>query len=248
MNRSAAMKTLLAVTSLIVLLAPSLWSGPKMTITDKEGRSLEAELLAVRDDSIRFKSLANSKEYTLPFSKLSAETIKAAKNRADEIPILYPELDISVVIGKKQKRLGNSSYMKSMDVKTTVKVKNTDNNAPCPPTKGHVLFFGQNQATPDVFTVLTTRNFEFSLNGGETKELPLQGFRTEFDSDNKGYNNVGGYKYVSYLLVLTDHKGHIIDHKTTSSKVSKNIENTPDALQRYLRLSADTKLNDDLDP
>lgn len=233
---------------ILLLVTSSAWSSPKITITNKDGKSLEGELLAVNDESIRFKVSGNDKEYTLPFSKLSEETVAEAKKLADELPTIYPELDLSVVIGKKQKRIGSSYYMKTMEVSTTVKIRNMDNNTPCPPAKGHILYFGQNQAKPDIFSVLMTRKFEFEIKKGDTTEIPLQEFRTEFDSDNKGYNNVGGYKYQSYLLMIMDEDGNIIDHKTNSNKVSKNIEADSEAFHKYLKLSPKTTMNKDLDP
>lgn len=47
-----------------------------LPITNREGRTLEAKIIAIGEDTVTFRSISNGREYTVPFGKLSAECVE----------------------------------------------------------------------------------------------------------------------------------------------------------------------------
>ena len=229
-------------------LTPFLSAGPIITIKSKEGKSLTAELLAVKEDSARLKMPSNNKEYTLAFTKLDDSSVELIKSKADALPIVYPPLDVDVVIGKRRKKVDGSYYMVTMDITSSLKIKNTSVSDDCPETKGRLIFFGEDQKTKGRYNVLATRDFKISPEAGKTTELVLAGFPTKYDSDNQGEGNVGGFKYEAYLFMLWDKNNNIVMHKSTSTIVNRAIDADAGVLNSYRKISEGKTLNKEMIP
>ncbi|MDP3849276.1 MAG: hypothetical protein Q8Q59_02150 [Luteolibacter sp.] len=221
-------------------------AGKVMAVRDTKGRALDIELLSVTGESIRFKRLDTSKEFSVAIDVFDEDSQEKIRKEADSLPALLPPLDVEVVIGKRRQKKA-SYYMEEQEISCTVKLKNLSHEIPLPNLTGRVLFVGRNQRTPDAYTILSVQDFPVELKPGESSASGLKSFITKYDSDNKGYGNVGGYQYSGYLLVLLNDKQEVVFNQTTDGGIRKVLTERPGLLEKMAAYPRDAYFNGKLE-
>ena len=139
-------------------------------------------------------------------------------NRSPPLPAPFPKVEAEVVVGKRRDK-GDSYYMVSQTISCEVKIKNPSHDLKLPAVTAKVLFIGQNQKSPDSFTVLSVQTFPVELAPGATVDKELKAFTTNYDSDNKGTGNIGGYQYSGHLLMFIDANQEVVFSQTTDGSI-----------------------------
>ena len=155
-----------------------------------------------------------------------------------------PKLDIEVVVSKKKDKEG--WYMVNQTVSARVKMKNLSTRIAFPKSTIHLTYFGRDRRNAENYKIMERKSFECELAIGAQTEEAVDGFKTRYDSDNKGYGNVGGYEYDSYLLVITDADGKVIDARTSDAGVRALIVKDLSKAGTVNKTSVGTILNKEL--
>jgi hypothetical protein len=213
---------------LLPLIGSIAGASPVMTVRDVQGRPLEIELLSSDGTSVSFRRTDNKTEYTLPLERFDDASREQIREKAATLPPVVPKIEPEVVIGKRREKEGY--YMERQTVSCTVKLRNTSKNVAVPELRGRVVFIGQDRRDVSKFSVLANREFKLSIPPGQTFSEVLKPFTTRYDSDNKGYGNIGGYHYTGFLLVITDSEDNVVVEHSTDPTIKK-------ALARDINLS-----------
>lgn len=229
----------------VALMLPC-WAGPMISVSDSKGRSLEIEILAVNGDSVRFRRVDTGKDFTVPMDTFDAPSRTKIRAEAADLPAEVPPLDVEMVVGKRRSK-GNSYYMVTQTISCNVKLRNRSHNIPLPELDARVFFIGQNQRTPNVYTVLSVQDFKVSLDPGRNSATPLEPFITSYDSDNKGQGNIGGYQYDGYLFLLLDKKKEVVFHQTTSAVIRRAVDGRPALLTKIADYPRGAYLNEKME-
>jgi hypothetical protein len=75
----------------------------------------------------------------------------------------------------------------------------------------------------------------------------LEEVTTQYDSDNEGQGNIGGYQYEDYILIMTDQDGKLLRTKTLNSNFEKALTSQPGIIGKLLKASDETELTEDLE-
>lgn len=232
--------------ALAALLQLPLLAGPVVEVRNADGKALKIELIALEGGSVVFNTTGKEiKEHTLPIAKFDAASQEKLREEAKDLPPRLPKIDIEVVISNKRDKDGY--YMINQSVASKVKIRNLTTRIDYPASKGHVIYFGQDRRNDGFFKVMANEHFEFSVPANKIFETDVLGFKTSYDSDNKGYGNVGGYQYESYVLVLTDVEGNVIGTKTTDGSLRSAIEKDLSKAKRLIDMKPNEILNKDLE-
>lgn len=184
-----------------------------MELKNKQGKTLQAEILGLNPKQVRFRSGTNPTEHTVPLSSLSEETI-AALQSAENIPALHPEYATDIIIGKRRKKQKGSFYRVDQTITSAIKIQNKSLELDSPGINARLLIFGQDQKETQLHQVLAAFDYRAEPERNKTAEKTFEPFVTDYDSDNEGEGNVGGYKYVGYIFLLFDDSGKIIEIKS----------------------------------
>jgi hypothetical protein len=204
---------ILATTSLPAL------AGPVFDVRSSEGKALKIELLELSGETVTFATVGENggKEHSLDMARFDPESRKRILDESKDLPPRLPKLDIEVVVSKKREKKGY--YMVNQTVSAKVKLRNLSPRIAFPKSTVHLTYFGRDRRNAENYKVMERKSFECELAAGGQTEEPVDGFKTSYDSDNKGYGNIGGYQYDSYLLVITDQQGNVIEAKTSDAGV-----------------------------
>lgn len=205
------------------------------------------ELLALESDSVVFLTTGEKpKEHTLAIAKFDTASQDKIRAEAKTLPPRVPKLDIEVVVSKRKDKEGY--FMVNQEVSVKVKLRNLNTRVPFPAGKGMITYFGRDRSNPDNYKVMSKRPFEVAeLAPNKASEQDVLGFKTRFDSDNKGAGNIGGYQYDSYLLTITDAAGNIIAHKTSDAGVRAVIEKDASKAKQLAELKNEAELDKNLE-
>ena len=242
------MKTKLPLVFLLSALAVSpLCAGPTLEVKNTEGRALMIELVALEAENVVFVTVADKgKERSLPIAKFDADSQEKIRAEAKDLPARVPKLDMDVTITKKREKDGY--YMIEQTVSGKVKLRNLSTQIVFPKSKGYLVYFGRDRRTPDKYKVMSKRTFDVEVPANQFFEKELLGFKTRFDSDNKGAGNLGGYEYDSYLLVITDDAGAVLATKTTDGGIQTAIGKDLSKAKRLADLADNAILTMELEP
>ncbi len=230
------------------LLHTCILAGPVVQITNKKGEALVAELISVGENSAKLKKSAGSNSFKVSFDLLSEESVKLLREKAEELPVVFPRFEVDVIVTKRRKSMSNSWYMKSMTVGAKVKVSNGSMRTDFPVTKARIVLLGQDQRIKTIYSVLSVKDFEISPKAGQEQEVEIPEFVTTYDSDNKGQGNVGGFKYEGYMLIFRDSKDRIAYSKSLDATISRAAEDNPKVLEAFLTMKVGEKLTDKMIP
>ena len=213
-----------------------------MTIELKEGRSELVDVLGRDGDKVKVKWLKDGRILSFSMDKLSDESRKEVLKKLKNSTSSYPPLDAEVSIGKRRKGDSDSYYMKSMTITGKITVTNENQNVTCPPCKSHIVFLGQSQRDTAKFVVLSNQAFDIvpTDRGAVFESEP---FVTTYDSDNRGKGNMGGYKYVGYLLIVSDNKKRVLLSKTIYPALKKAMATNTELVQKFRSYKTGSYLN-----
>ena len=240
MKLNHLLPVILAITSLPAL------AGPVFDVRSSEGKALRIELLEVSGETVTFTTAGEKggKEHSLPIARFEASSQTRILEEAKDLPPRLPKLDIEVVVSKKREKDGY--YMVNQTVSAKVKLRNLNPRIAFPKSKVHLTYFGRNRRNGENYKVMERKSFDCELAAGAQTEEPVEGFKTRYDSDNKGYGNVGGYQYDSYLLVITDQEGNVIEAKTSDAGVRALIAKDRSKAAVLNKTTVNTVLNKEL--
>jgi hypothetical protein len=233
---------------LLILTATSLpiLAGPVFDVRSSDGKALKIELFEVSGENVTFGTVGEKggKEHTLAMNRFDPDSQKKILDEGKDLPPRLPKLDIEVVVSKKKDKEGY--YMVNQTVAARVKVKNASTRIAFPKSTVHLTYFGRNRRNPENYKIMARKTFECELAVSAQTEEALEGFKTRYDSDNAGYNNLGGYEYDSYLLVITDPAGNVIESKTSDAGIRAQIVKEPSKAATINKTGVNTVLNKDL--
>ena len=213
----------------VFALAALAQAGPSLSVHDVKGRALEIELISANAKTVNFRRKDNSKEFTVALDQFDAESQAEIRKQAAALPPVLPVIEADVVVGKRRDK-GQSYYMMKQEISCTVKLHNVSQDIELPKLTGKVIFIGRNTRNPDDYTVLSAQEFPVELKIGGDSSTELKPFVTEYDSDNKGVGNVGGYQYSGYLLVFINDKKEVVFDQTTDADIRKAVTGKPKLL------------------
>lgn len=241
------MKAASLFASAILLAAPSaIAESDVFTVKDQKGRSMIITLVSKKGDKFVIRRVKDNTEFTISASSLDEDSQKVLLEEAKNIPVSYPKLELDVVIGKRRKPDRGSYYLKVMEVSSKVTITNKELGTVCPSCDCALVLFGQDQRDDEVFQVLANQKFTL-IPTGEGAVFNIKPFETSYDSDNKGYGNFGGFKYVGYLLIVRDLDQNVIGTKTVYSKLKK-ASTDPAFLKKIYSAAVGTRTDKDLKP
>ena len=196
-----------------------------VTLTSKKGDNLIVTLLAKQGDKVLIKRASDNKEFAISLDTLSDESQASVSEKMKLLKAVYPPLDIKVSVNKRRKHKVGSSYIKVMTVSAKITVTNEDNRISCPSCNTDIIFIGQDQRDPSKYKILSSQEREI-IPHDRGYSFSSESFDTEYDSDNKGVGNWGGYKYVGYLFVVCDDNNEVLHTKTNYVVIEKALESS----------------------
>jgi hypothetical protein len=229
-------------------LATTGFGAEPLTVTDQKGRSIGIELVSLVENTVTFRRQGNPKDFALPINNFDQASQDLIRNQAAKLPAVMPKIQPDVIIGNRRRDVEGSYYMKKQEITCTVKLANLSTTAKVPPITGKIVFIGQNTRTPSLYSVLSSQSFETSINPGETFTKEMDSFFTTYDSDNKGTNNVGGYQYFGYVLVVTDEAGNDVLNESSAGSFRLAMAAKPALLKAVVKYNKGTALTDKLEP
>lgn len=232
------------ISSICLFVLSSLWlsAAPSITLTNKNGQSFEAELLTIQDKVVTVRRSSDQKVFTLKRSTLDKKTNAALKEAHKKLPVVHPEYDLDVIIGKRSRSLNNNSRRKSQEVSCTVRVINTDREIHSPGVKGRAIFLGKELERHEVYQVLATRNFKASPAPDETTELDLNSFKTEY---YKSYSEHGTI-YEAHIIILYGKDSEVLFYKSPDAIFQKAVENNIGLLEVFRTIKPQTYVNKEM--
>ncbi len=223
--------------------------GTPITVSDQKGRSIEIVLDSVTEDSVTFSRSGDTKVFTLPMSHFAEASQFLIRKQAELLPVEIPKVEADLMIGNRRRKDGDSSYMMRQEITPVVKVSNTYTKKETPELHGKVVFIGQDRRTPDALGVLCVREFDVPvLKAAGTFATELAPFVTKYDSDNKGYNNVGGLEYFGYVLTLANKDGRIVYDLASAGTIRKALNEGRHLLEDIMGYKEGLVITDKLVP
>lgn len=220
-------------------------AAPEIFVRGTDGRGISIELIGVENDNVIFRRSGDPQEFTLPLSQFDESSQERIRETGATLAPRRPKIEIEVIISRKREKQG--SYMVQQTVSSEVKFRNPDLTLAYPESKGRIVYLGEDRSTPGNFAVMAVRDFTFSLTPNGNSRQRLDEFESRYDSDNKGYNNVGGLQYSAYLLVIYGDEGEIILTHTTDATM-RRLCNTPEGAKKLADCKPGTPLNKNFEP
>ena len=228
-------------------LASMIQGGTPLTVTDTKGRSIEIELIAVSDGDVTFSRKGDTKEFTLPITNFAETSRKLIKTQAALLPKRLPKMELDAVIGKRRRKDG-SYYMVRQEITTTVKITNRDTKLAVPEVEVKLIHIGQNRRTPDIYTILSKQSFKTTVDPAQTVTKEMRPFITSYDSDNKGYGNIGGFEYEANIVAVLDPDGKVAVYSASTPSLRKLIESNAHLLEDLLSYPRGKMLTGEMEP
>lgn len=220
-------------------------------VKNTAGQVMEVEVLGYHKSSgnLRIKRSGDGRIFNTKidlFDEASRKEIEAAA------PELTPELGVEVSIGKRRARQGDSSFMKTQEITTTLKITNRTQNIDLARSKFTILLLGRSTSryrdrNADMGKVLAKETFEQGIPAGRQIELECKPVKTSFDSDFDS-TNVGGWEYDGYVLVIQNAAGKIVDARSNIGPVETVTLKSPEAILKALNLEVEAVVDRTLRP
>jgi hypothetical protein len=218
------------------------------TITDLKGRSLKVELVKLEGSQLSFKKAGKSTIMSVSLEKLSKASAESVRKKMSEIQAdaaKNPPLEVKVVIKKNDRRMGDSSYMKRMAIEATVGLQNKNLNIDAEECICTSIIIGEDQKVRDKYKVLGKQQFKLTPDH-KMAEFTTKPVYTEYDSDNQGYGNIGGYKYDGYILIVQNSDKDVIEHKTNISRLKNDF--SEEHSKKLIKIKEGAMLDRDMTP
>ncbi|MFV0337133.1 MAG: hypothetical protein ACK5LK_02670 [Chthoniobacterales bacterium] len=213
-----------------------LLSGAEARVfTDKQGQTVEGEVVGVFGDLVSIKRKDNSQVLRVKFSDFSEkdQQFLQASGMVKDAPTsdegsaldgVMPKVDLNVSVKKSDVLSKIEMYDDRLqELRFTVKVINRDLKRGLEKVKGTLLVFARSLINRNVYQVVGKEEFEFELK-------PLGNF--EFNMENpitllyKSRDMTRfGMKYYGYVCLLTDASGRTVEMQTIPSNLKDKLEN-----------------------
>jgi archaellin len=231
-----------------VLISADLFA---IEVRSTSGQTMEVEVLGYTKSSgnLRIKRSVDGQIFNTKIEMFDEASRKAIEAVA---PAMMPELRVDVSVGKRRAREGNSSFMKTQEISTGLKITNGSRDIDLARSKFTVLLMGRStkryrDREADAGIVLSKESFEQSVAAGKFVEYECKPVVTSFDSDFDD-SNIGGWEYDGYVLIIQDEAGKIIDAKSNIGPVQTETLKDPEQLKKALNLNKDTVVERNLKP
>ena len=154
---------------------------------------------------------------------------------------------VDVVVGTSQRRLGVSSYRKTMDIKPKVVIAGVNRTAPLPAAEAILMII-----TMDTKAKYVGRVEDYKVHDTETLPVPAAASgvprpiaftpaEVTFDS-YRDTTNVGGEVYKYYILGVRDpESGQIINFETNHTQLAAFIKTHPENREELLKIAKNAK-------
>jgi len=209
---------------------------------------MDIELISVTSDRVKFNRVSDGKTFEVPLASFDADSTARIQAKKSALGETHPTYEINVVIDKRRKKKDDSWYLVEQTIAGKVNLKNPVINGTAPAGKARVLYFGEEQRTGGRYSVLSTEEYNIQIKGGETHTHEVAPYVTTYDSDNKGYGNVGGLQYEGYLVLIMDEKGNVIQFQTTCARLNQLLNEKPEYKAKFKTLAAKSQLDDKFVP
>lgn len=214
-------------------------------VTDLEGRTISIDLLEMKGEKLSFTVPEHGdQEFELPLKKFDDDSQKRLQEAAKELKARMPKLDLNAVIGKRRKK--NGYWMIEQTVTAKIIVKNLSRTIDLPETKARIVFIGRSRLNSDYYKILKAENFRVSVRATNQTELEATPYVTRYDSDNRGYGNVGGYQHDAYILAVYSPDDRIIAWQTSDPSFRSALENNQRLISDVMDYKIEAQLNGQL--
>lgn len=237
------MLSLRLLTVAILAFGPIPCRADLISVRDTKDRTVQIDLLAFEDDKAVFTVPGKGdREFALPLAHFDAISQEKIKMAARKLKARLPKLELDVTVGRRRKKV--NFYLVRQTVTSKVTIQNTSHSLSFPSAKGRILFIGRNSKNNDIYSILRSQEFEVPqiARSGATEFEP-KSFVTEYDSDNDGYGNVGGWQYDSYVVAVLDDDGRILASKTSDPSIRAALEKEPALLAKVLEFERDQRFD-----
>lgn len=218
-----------------------------LEVADSKGRAISIDLLSFAEDKVTFTVPGKGDhEYELAlatFDEASREKIiEASKSLKPRIP----KLEIEASIGKRRKKTGY--YMVRQTVTAKLTFSNPSHSLSFPGAKARLLFIGRNRRDDSVFSVLKVQEFDLPpIAATKSREIEAKPVVTNYDSDNAGYGNAGGFQYDAYIVGLLGEEGQILGFKTSDPGIRSAIGEEPAFIGKVIAYQEGTRFDKNLE-
>jgi hypothetical protein len=240
--------TKLSLASALLIFSSLCGFAEPLSVKDKQGRSMEIEVLSISNDRVKFNRVSDGKTFEVPLSSFDADSTTRIQAKKSALGETHPTYEMNVVVDKRRKKKDGSWYLIEQTIAAKVDLKNPVVNETAPAGKARVLYFGEEQRTGGKYSILSTEEYDFQIKGGATHSHEVAPYVTTYDSDNKGYGNIGGLQYEGYLVLLMDEKGNVIQFQTTCARLNQLLTEKPEYKAKFKTLTAKTQLDDKFVP
>lgn len=183
-------------------------------LEDVKGRVIKAEILNVRDGSVRILH-ENGREYEIPFERLSAASLNALlelrRTKARQGPLLERSnrLAVTVAFNKKDRLdLAENFDDRLLYFSPRVKISNGDISNSFLAVKCTLAIIGESVVEKDARKVLSKQEFTVDLPRRGEATWTGQKFRVAYDEVDNGERF--GYKLDGYIFVIQNTKDEIV--------------------------------------
>jgi len=234
--------TPIRIITLLYLLYTAIAAAEDVSLESKEGKVMVVSLISRQGDKVLIKRKSDNKKFTISPDSLSEKSKKIILEKMKTLKVDYPKLEALVIINKRRKGDDVSLFTKELKrstITSKITLKKIDSHIPCPTCTMNIVFLGESQRLPDNYMILSNQAFQVTPTdkGIITKTTP---FSTSYDKDKEGVGNIGGYKYVGYLLIITNAEKEIIYTKTNSSVFKKALKLDASAAERAKSFTQNT--------
>ena len=185
------------------------------TFTNTEGKSLEAKILRVMDDTMIIQA-KNGRSYTVKKELFSDSDQSYIRKWAEEEAKNYvPSLDVDFSSGKGDAKDGTDYDNRSQRLSPKVSIKNRDARFTVKNANVTVLMFGKDVLNSRKLKVLSRQSYKLSsLEPGQTATWEGKSFTAPYDDNSAAQF---GHKYNGYIVVVENESGKKIHTAGTAS-------------------------------
>ncbi len=151
------------------------------------------------------------------------------------------------MIGKRRE-IENNPTSKRKSVSCTLKLANLSTTVRAEKLRGIILFFGKHMVDPDTYLVLSTQEFEATVETGRSFSKDMEPFGIfPYSGSNLDGEKVGGHRYYGHLLALYDSEGKLILTDTLASDFRAALAADADLLDSVLKYKVSTVVSGNFD-
>jgi hypothetical protein len=232
----------LLILALIICFCPFSATADLITLTDTAGNSVEAQLVEVTPEEVKLST--NGRFMTVKMEQLAAESQAAAKEQAMRQGVFrsFPPVDIQVLVGTKRRQVPGSTYMKTMTISPSMKIKGSrmDQIPEADTTMIIVTMdtrekYAGSRGNALLAYKVFQQNIPAALSGAE-REFDYPSFTLSYDAD-RDYTNIGGQRYKYYIFGMVDPStGGIVHFETNHVQLAQHLERHPEERMSFLEL------------